>query len=152
MYKAIVRALIRRSIRELNVGDAGPALAVFATDATLSFPGDNSWSHQFRPPVFGREQFVTHRGKDEVAAFLDAYVASGIQMTVEDVLVNGPPWNTRVAVRVNHGIPEGDGYRYTNRAVLFATIAWGKIRAQEDYEDTVRVAQYDDLTGQTPAR
>ncbi len=32
---------------------------------------------------------------------------------------------------------------YTNRAVLVATVAWGKIRAQEDYEDTERVIAFD---------
>ncbi len=104
MYKAAVRALIRRSIRLLNEGNDKPALAVFAPDATLSFPGDNSWSREFRAPRLGREAFVTHRGKTELEAFLRRYVGAGMQMTVEDILVNGPPWNTRVAVRVNHGM------------------------------------------------
>jgi hypothetical protein len=66
-----------------------------------------------------------------------------MQMVVEDILVNGPPWNTRVAVRVNHGIVEDGMTIYTNRAVLMARISWGKIRAQEDYEDTERVSAFD---------
>ena len=32
---------------------------------------------------------------------------------------------------------------YNNRAVLMADIAWGKIRGQEDYEDTQRVHTFD---------
>ena len=68
----------------------------------------------------------------------------GIQMQVEDILVNGPPWNMRVAIRVHDWIPGPDGVdAYANRAVLWADIAWGKIRSQEDYEDTERVAAWD---------
>lgn len=143
MYKATVRALIRRSIRMLNEGNYQPALAVFAKDATLAFPGDNSWSREFGDPKLGREPFVTHRGTVQLERFLQRYVGAGIQMTVEDVLVNGPPWNTRVAVQVNHGIVADGVSIYTNRAVLMATIRWGKIRAQEDYEDTQRVSAFD---------
>jgi ketosteroid isomerase-like protein len=143
MYKALVRRLIRRSIRLLNEGSYDAALAVFASDATLSFPGDNSWSSEFRAPNLDRESFATHRGKGEIEAFLRRYVSTGMQMTVEDILVNGPPWNTRVAVRVNHGIVADGLTLYTNRAVLLARISWGKIRAQEDYEDTERVASFD---------
>jgi ketosteroid isomerase-like protein len=87
MYKAVVRMLIRRNIRELNEGRYHPALAMFAPDAELSFPGDTTWSHQYR----------------------------------------GPDGNDL----------------YSNRAVLMVRTAWGKIRSQEDYEDTERVSAFD---------
>jgi hypothetical protein len=65
-------------------------------------------------------------------------------MQVDDILVNGPPWNTRVAVRVVDWIPaEGGEDTYANRAVLLARVRWGKIVDQEDYEDCERVAAYD---------
>ena len=145
MYKATVRALIRRSIRTLNDGRVEPALAMFARDATLTFPGDNTWSRQFRQPARARVASVTHQGRSEIEAFLRRYVELGIQMRVEDILVNGPPWNTRAAVRVHHWIPGPDGEdRYANRAVLMVRTAWGKIRSQEDYEDTERVSAFDE--------
>ena len=156
MYKAAVRWMIRRSIRALNEGQYGPTLAVFADDATLTFPGANSWARQHREPQTGRSPFPTHRGKGEIETFLQRYVSHGVQMEVEDILVNGPPWNTRVAVRVHDWIPNGHGGpsdgdgddAYANRAVLMARLSWGKIRDQEDYEDTERVAAYDRvLTG-----
>jgi ketosteroid isomerase-like protein len=144
MYKATVRWMIRRSIRALNTGDYGPTLAVFAEDATLTFPGDNSWSRQFRAPEPGRAAYPTHRGRAEIEAFLRRYVDHGIQMEVDDILVNGAPWNTRVAVRVRDWIPtDGGGDAYANRAVLMARLSWGKIREQEDYEDSERVAAFD---------
>ncbi len=68
-------------------------------------------------------------------------------MEVDDILVNGPPWNTRAAVRVHHWVcgPDGDDL-YSNRAVLMVRSRWGRIRTQEDYEDTERVAAFDDVS------
>ncbi len=150
MYKAAVRFMIRRTIRALNRGDYRPALAMFAANGELAFPGDNSWSRQQREPQLGRESFATHRGRAEIEAFLGRYVEQGIVMEVDDILVNGPPWNTRAAARVHHWIPGPDGRDvYTNRAVMFVSTSWGKIRYQEDYEDTVRVAAYDQKFDQT---
>jgi ketosteroid isomerase-like protein len=144
MYKAAARALIRRNIRLLNEGRYDPALAMFASDAELTFPGQNSWSRQYRVPGGSRTQAVTHRGRDEIESFLQRYVEFGIQMEVEDILVNGPPWNMRAAVRVYDWIPDADGGDvYANRAVLMVRVAWGKIRSQEDYEDTERVSALD---------
>jgi ketosteroid isomerase-like protein len=144
MYKAAVRTLIRRNSRELNEGRYHRALAMFGPDAELTFPGDNTWSRQHRPVQLGRAAHPTHRGRAEIEAFLRRYVDHGIQMEVEDILVNGPPWNTRAAVRVHHWIPGPDGSdRYSNRAVLMVRTAWGRIRSQEDYEDTERVSAFD---------
>ncbi len=144
MYKAAVRWMVRRAISRMNDGDYGPSLAMFANDATLSFPGDNTWANQHRPTQAGRDAFATHRGRDEIEAFLQRYVGQRIHMVVDDILVNGPPWNTRAALRVHHWVEGPGGHDlYTNRAVLFVTTRWGKIRGQEDYEDTERVAAYD---------
>jgi ketosteroid isomerase-like protein len=146
MYKAAVRWMVTRSVTRLSAGDPAMVLALLARDVTLSFPGHNSWSDQFRPVVKGRDEHVTHGSKAEFKVFLDRFVAAGIQMEVEDILVNGPPWNTRVAIRAHVWSVGADGTdRYTNRAVLFATSRWGRIHAQEDYEDTERSAIFDQL-------
>jgi ketosteroid isomerase-like protein len=140
--------MIRRNITALNRGDHRPALAMFATDAELVFPGMNTWSTQFRTPVLGREALATHRGRDEIEAFLQRYVGHRIQMSVEDILVNGPPWNTRVAIRAHVWAEGPDGSDvYANRAVLMVETRWGKIRRQEDYEDTERAAAFDVAIG-----
>ena len=111
MYKATVRAMIRRNIRLLNEGRYEPALAMFASDATLTFPGDNSWSRMYREPQTGTESSPTHRGRAEIEAFLRRYVSAGIQMEVEDILVNGAPWNTRAALIVHDWALDADGNR-----------------------------------------
>ncbi|MEO6570618.1 MAG: hypothetical protein ABIO83_03645, partial [Ilumatobacteraceae bacterium] len=121
MYKASVRALLRYSVKRLNAGDFGLLLKMASADFELAFPGDNSWSTMFRPHVTGRGRHVTHRGIDEASAFAERFVAQGIQFEIEDILVNGPPWDTRVAMRVHDFIAATDESSdvYNNRAILF---------------------------------
>lgn len=144
MYKATVRALVRRGIRELNHGDPQPLLQMASPTATLRFPGDNSWARMFRPVEKSRGPHDTHRGIDECRGFAERFVQEGLQLEVEDILVNGPPWNTRVAVRAHDFLP-GDGGRdeYSNRVVAFLELRWGKLVCWEDYEDTERIAAWD---------
>jgi hypothetical protein len=77
-------------------------------------------------------------------AFSQRFVDRGIQFVIEDMLVNGPPWNTRIAIRVHVFIPANDGHDvYNNRAVAFLEARWGRLVKWEDYEDTERVAALD---------
>ena len=144
MYKAAVRWMISRNIEALNRGEYGPALAMFDDEATLSFPGTSTFSTEFRDPRPGRNAYATHRGRAEIERFLQRYVAAGIQMEVEDILVNGAPWKARAMVRSHVWSPGPDGEdRYANRAVLAVQTRWGKIVEQEDYEDTGRAEAFD---------
>lgn len=145
MYKAAVRWMIRRNIAKLNAGDHRPALAMYADDAVFSFPGQNSWAEQFHPLARGRRYHPTHRGKDEIAQFMQRFTGAELRLEIEDILVNGPPWNTRSAVVANVWSPGDGGDRYTNRAVLYVTARWGKLRTHEDFEDTEAVAAFDRL-------
>jgi ketosteroid isomerase-like protein len=152
MYKAIVRALVRQRIARLNAGDPAPLMAFAAPDVELVFPGDNSWASMFRPVVKGRARHATHRGVDECRAFAERFVANRIQFVIEDILVNGPPWNTRIALRVHDYIArEGGGDDvYNNRAVAFLEMRWGRVTRWEDYEDTERVAAWDRASAPAP--
>jgi ketosteroid isomerase-like protein len=143
MYKATVRALIRKGLRRLNDGDPSFLLRLARPDAEIAFPGDNSWSSMFRPVVKGREPHVTHSGLDEISAFAERFVTEGIQFAVEDIMVNGPPWRTRVAIRAHDYVATAHGDEYNNRVVAFLEIRWGRLVRWEDYEDTERVADWD---------
>ena len=115
-----------------------------APDVVLRFPGDNATARMFRPVVKGRTPHDTHRGIDECRAFADAFVEQKIQFVIEDILVNGPPWRTRVAIRLHDFAPAADGTdAYTNRAVAFLELRWGRLKVWEDYEDTERSADWD---------
>jgi ketosteroid isomerase-like protein len=145
MYKAAVRTLVRHSISRLNRGDASLLLRLASADAELAFPGDNSWAAMYRPVRKSRDRHVTHQGIDECRSFAERLVSEGIQFEVEDILVNGPPWKLRVAVRAHDFItsPTGGDDVYNNRAALFLELRWGRLVRWEDYEDTERVATWD---------
>ncbi len=67
MYKAAIRAMVRRNIRQLNQGSFVPMLRMAAPDAELSFPGENSWARMFRPGrASGRDWHTTHQGAAEL--------------------------------------------------------------------------------------
>ena len=145
MYKAAVRALVRHSISRLNQGDATLLLRLASADAELAFPGDNTWAAVHRPVEKGRHRHVTHRGVEECRSFAERFVNEGLQFEIEDILVNGPPWNLRVAVRAHDFIvrPTGGDDVYNNRVVAFLELRWGRLVRWEDYEDTERVAAWD---------
>jgi ketosteroid isomerase-like protein len=146
MYKAAIRAMMRRSVEQLNAGDPSMFIKMAAPDAVIAFPGDNSWSTMFRPAVLQRDRHATHRGVDECSEFAERFVDRGVQFSIEDILVNGPPWNTRIALRVQSFVPaahQGGADEYNNRAVAVLEVRWGRLVAWEDYEDTERVAAWD---------
>ncbi|CAN5789464.1 MAG: nuclear transport factor 2 family protein [Ilumatobacteraceae bacterium] len=144
MYKATVRALVRHGVGRLNGGDPDFLLRMATDETELTFPGDNSWAAMFRPVEKGRQAHATHRGVAECRAFAEQFIGEGLQLEIEDILVNGPPWRTRVAVRAHVFAPSDDGPdRYNNRAVLFLELRWGKVLRWEDYEDSERVAAWD---------
>lgn len=145
MYKASIRAMMRYSIRKLNQGDYALMLKLAHPNFELAFPGQNTWATMFRPQNPGRRRHVTHRGVSEASAFAARFVAEQIQFQIEDILVNGPPWNTRIALRVHNFVPgtDGGGDVYNNRAILFLELRWGRLVRWEDYEDTERVAAWD---------
>jgi ketosteroid isomerase-like protein len=144
MYKAAVRGLVRHGIGRLNSGDPRFLLRLAAVDAEIAFPGDNSWAAMQRPVEKGRHRHATHRGLDECRSFAQRFASEGIQIVIEDILVNGPPWNTRVAVRAHDYIPGDNADVYNNRVVAFMEIKWGRLHTWEDYEDTQRVSAWDD--------
>lgn len=148
MYKAAIRALLRRQIAQLNNGNYEPLRKMAAPDAELTFPGDNSWARQFRAPQTGRTAHSTHRGVAELEAFAQRFVDNRLRIDVEDILVNGPPWNTRICVRATDVATDETGAEvYNNRIVLFIESRWGKIHRWEDYLDTERVSAWDREVG-----
>jgi ketosteroid isomerase-like protein len=144
MYKTTVRMLVRYSIKKLNAGDPSMLLKMASPDVELVFPGDNSWSRMFRPVVKQRQRHVTHQGIDECRAFAERFVKHRIQFVIEDILVNGPPWNTRIGLRVHGFALNAAGTDdYNNRLLAVLELKWGRLVRWEDYEDTERNAAWD---------
>jgi uncharacterized protein (TIGR02246 family) len=131
-YTGATRALLRRNVRALMAGDPAPLLALYHPDAVLTFPGDHSWGRAYR-------------GRDEIAAFLRRFLDAGLRGELGAIFVDGPPWATRIAVEFDdHAHDPDTGERiYENRAVLVLRTRWGRVVAEEVYEDTQKVAAFD---------
>jgi len=131
MYKAAVRWFIRRNIAALRHGNPAPLIAGYADNAVLVFPGPSSWGGEYH-------------GKEAIAGFVRRFVTDGLVGQAHEILVNGPPWRTTIAVIFTATCHDATGTLvYDNRAVLFAKARWGRIHYQEDYEDTHKSEAFD---------
>jgi uncharacterized protein (TIGR02246 family) len=131
-YVHAIRAILRRKAAALMAGDPAQMLDMYAKDATMVFPGDHSW---------GR----TYRGRDEIEAFLRRFLASGLRGQVGAILVDGPPWATRLVVEFDDEAHDADGTKvYENRALIVFHTRWGKVVREEVFEDTQKVAAFDE--------
>jgi ketosteroid isomerase-like protein len=87
----------------------------------------------------------TYEGREAIAGFLRRFVSDGIVGEIEDVLVNGPPWRTRVCAVMTARATAADAtVVYDNRAALYAIARWGRIVHQEDFEDTHKSVAFAD--------
>ena len=147
--RLLLRAVLlklRRDVRALNAGDYAPLLAGYADDAVLRFnDGGHRWAGE-------------HRGKPAIERFLRDFVGAGLKGEVVDLLLEGPLWRIRLAVRFDDyaHAPDGTELIYRNRTALIAQTRWGRIVWQEDfYEDTGRIIALDarlNELGIAPAR
>lgn len=65
----------------------------------------------------------------------------GAQFNIRDVLVNGGPWRTRIAVRASISGELPDGTRYENTVFQFMTLVWGKVVSVETCEDLQKLGR-----------
>ena len=124
MYRWIVARMTRRAI--LSGVNAKPerAARMMADDVTFEFPGSSS---------FG----ASLRGRDELLGWLRRFAALKPDYVVRDVVVAGPPWNTRVAVRLSDRI----GDDYANEGMQYLRMRWGKVISDEVFVDTEKVTE-----------
>ena len=63
----------------------------------------------------------------------------GLQFTVQQVIVQGWPWNTLIATRLSIAAPRADGSTYQNEAMQFLRLRWGKVVEDHLNEDTFKL-------------
>lgn len=130
MYAWVVARVLRNGFRKLSSGDPAPVLNAFAPGARWVFPGEHSWA-------------LDSTDHDEIAAWFHRFAAQKFQIVVTDIIVKGPPWNTRVCSRGSDRIELPNGRAYENQWCQFARLSWGKLREDRIYVDTQRVATLD---------
>jgi ketosteroid isomerase-like protein len=142
MYRWLVRTMVRRVAARSRAGDMGPTLALWADDGHFVFPGRHSWAADFR-------------NRDDIGAWYERFARAGLQLEPREILVQGPPWNTTLCVHfTDHAADEQGRVVYDNHGVIFAKMSWGKIKFGTVYEDTQKVADFDDylVTHEPPGR
>jgi ketosteroid isomerase-like protein len=140
MLSWLAKKLVSHNMARLNAGDPEPTLRLDAADVRFHFPGDSSWSGDFR-------------GKAELRPWLRRFVRVGIQSFADEVVVKGFPWSQTICVRGHDYLRSPDGELvYENRYVIWGRMAWGKVRDYEVYEDTQKAKALDEyLADHEPA-
>ncbi len=121
--------IVRRTFAAWSAGDWQAPVKMFAPDAVFFFAGHG---HELAGERRGRAAIEAwFRRADELFAF---------DIEVHDVVVSGPPWNMRMAVRfTNRGTVRGDGHRFENPAMQYARLRWGRVVHDHIYDDTAVV-------------
>ncbi|WP_210587510.1 nuclear transport factor 2 family protein [Streptomyces sp. GESEQ-35] len=128
MYHAIVRRKVRTLWRTVGSGGYRQAVALAAPDVHFRFIGDTPMSADLR-------------GRDAFAAWFERFeeIFPGLRLTLQDVAVQGPPWNTTVATRLHIRGTLADGSPYENEAMQWVRLRWGRMVEDIVLEDTLRL-------------
>ena len=127
MYRWIVARITRWAVLEL-VSDSSSRLPfrLMAPDIRFRFPGTSSFAAD-----------TTTSG--ELTAWITRFSALRPDYEILDVLVAGPPWNIRVAVRLRDRI----GDDYSNEGMQYLRMRWGKMVVDEVFVDTERIVAWE---------
>jgi ketosteroid isomerase-like protein len=123
VFSWLAKAILKRNMARLREGDYRPLLRLDARDIRFRFPGDSSWAAD-----------IDNRA--DLERWLARFVQTGLQIFPDEVLAQGPPWNTTLCVRGTDHLDTEDGRVYENRYVIWGRMAWGLLREYEVYEDT----------------
>lgn len=115
MYHSIVKNLVINSFKELSLGNYQAATALMAEDCSYQFVGQHALGGRRSNRVLISKWFER---------FLR--ILPEFQFRPTEVLVNGWPWKTKVAVKLYVSWQRPDGKAYKNVALQMMTLKWGK--------------------------
>jgi ketosteroid isomerase-like protein len=131
MLSWLAKRLIARNMRGASAGDLAPTLRMDAADVRFRFPGTSSWATELE-------------GKEELERWLRRFADVGIQISPDEVVLEGFPWRQTICVRGTDHLDSPAGERvYENRYVIWGHLRWGLLRDYEVYEDTERSRELD---------
>jgi hypothetical protein len=126
MYRWLVARLTRWAVISLVTGRSDLPLWLMAPDIRFRFPGTSSFA-------------ADTATAGELVAWVRRFAALRPAYEILDVLVAGPPWNTRVAVRLRDHIGED----YTNDGMQYLRMRWGRMTSDEVFLDTERITAWE---------
>ena len=119
MYHSIVARKVAATFRRLSSGDAEALTAQLAPLFTYRFVGDHALGGT-RSSIEEMQQWSERLYR----LFPD------LRFDVEEIAVNGPPWNTRVLTRI---AVRAEGY--DNEMFQHIELSWGRITSVTTLED-----------------
>ena len=126
-YKIILRKKIINGFAEFSKGNYKPLLDLYADDVHQTFEGNHA---------LGGERF----SKDKVEQWFQRFVRLiPSRFTIEDVIVQGGPWNTAAVVVFSDSVNIPGVEPYVNNGIMHVKIKWGKANDVHIYVDTAKI-------------
>ena len=130
MHHTITRRIARNAFQDLSGRNAEPLLDRCAPDMTHTFAG----AHALGGTRTSRQAF---------RAWLDRLyrLFPELQFHIRDILVAGPPWNTRLAIAWRDQGVAADGVDYENEGIHRLRLEWGHLVELHAKLDTQHLAR-----------
>jgi ketosteroid isomerase-like protein len=116
MYHAIVGRRLREAYRRVGTGDYAAVLSICVPDVHVRIPGEG--------PLSGTFESVEEYERWFRRVFT---LAASLHFEIVELLVKGPPWNTRIAVEWIDTVTARDGATYVNEGAQFIHMRWGRL-------------------------
>jgi len=116
MHHTIIKRIARNAFQDLSDRKAEPLLDRCAPDMTHTFAGEHALGG-------------TRHSRDAFRTWLNRLyrLFPELQFHIDDILVAGPPWNTRLAIAWTDRGVAADGADYENEGVHRLRLEWGRL-------------------------
>lgn len=130
MYKTIVKQRARAGYELLSTGRFPELVAQFAPDVHFAFAGHHALAADLR-------------GREAALAWFERVgrLLPGLRFTPVTIVVDGWPWDTRIATRFTVTATLAGGKTYHNSGMQLIRLKWGKVVEDHLHEDTQLVAE-----------
>jgi ketosteroid isomerase-like protein len=129
MYHTIVRRKLAQNFHELNQGNYESIVMQFSLNTHHLFAGDLA---------LGGERHSRDSVRQWYARLFRVF--PDIHFTVRNIIIQGWPWHTSIAVQFRVDATLRDGQPYSNEVAQFIQLKWGQIAYMRLYEDTQKLA------------